>query len=145
MLQDIFIGIPEKGKHDHRQIWLNIDDPNALGLINAMLTFNPSKRIDACTALRHPFFHDMRDNIEGGFNEEVDEPTCDRPFDFVFESEVFDGSDVRDAMFQEVLNFHPETPVGRTKSSWLHGANYAASAVPIGHTSFSWRRKQRRR
>eukprot|EP00697_Spironema_sp_BW2_P004729 gnl/Spiro4/16410_TR8815_c0_g1_i1.p1 gnl/Spiro4/16410_TR8815_c0_g1~~gnl/Spiro4/16410_TR8815_c0_g1_i1.p1 ORF type:complete len:420 (-),score=68.40 gnl/Spiro4/16410_TR8815_c0_g1_i1:66-1325(-) len=77
-------------------------NPNAIDLLEKMLTFNPQTRITVEEALAHPYFRTLHDPN--------DEPTCDSVFSFDFEAQQLDKSDIRELIYEEILHFHPEGP-----------------------------------
>ena len=66
----------------------------ALDLLDKMLMFNPAKRITVEEALEHPYMESL--------HSPEDEPVCDKPFDFGFESETMDKPTLQRLMYQEV-------------------------------------------
>ena len=79
--------------------------PNADGavleLISKMLTFNASKRIDAATALKYPYF------TCATFYDPADLEDAATTLNFDFEKNVSLNT-YRDLLFHEMLAFHPE-------------------------------------
>ena len=55
-------------------------DRQALSLLGRMLRFEPSARVSAAAALRHPFL--------AKYHDPDDEPDCAPPFDFAFDREA---------------------------------------------------------
>ncbi|KAK4510648.1 uncharacterized protein ATC70_005080 [Mucor velutinosus] len=71
-------------------------NPMAIDLLNKLLEFDPSKRIDVDEALAHPYL--------SAYHDEDDEPTHSSTFDFSFE--VVDSIDeMRRMIAQEVMSF----------------------------------------
>ncbi|KAJ3127855.1 Mitogen-activated protein kinase [Nowakowskiella sp. JEL0407] len=73
--------------------------PEALDLLEKLLTFDPALRITVEEALRHPYL--------AAYHDEDDEPSHERAFDFSFES-VDDMEDMKKLIAQEVLDFKQE-------------------------------------
>lgn len=71
-------------------------NPDALDLLDRMLTFDPTSRISVEDALEHPYLHIWHDAS--------DEPTCPSTFDFHFEI-VDDVQEMRKMIFGEVVRF----------------------------------------
>ena len=75
-------------------------NPLACDLLEDLLVFEPSDRIDVCQALAHPYLASLHD--------ESDEPSAERPFFFDFEGETLAEDRVRDLVYEELLGFHDE-------------------------------------
>ena len=71
-------------------------NPDALDLLDRMLTFDPTSRISVEDALEHPYLHIWHDAS--------DEPTCPSTFDFHFEV-VEDVQEMRRMIYDEVVHF----------------------------------------
>lgn len=71
-------------------------NPEALDLLEKMLTFDPADRITVDEALEHPYLRI--------WHEPTDEPVCPEEFDFSFE-EVEDMDSMRQMILDEVTNF----------------------------------------
>lgn len=71
-------------------------NPLALDLLKKMLAFDPKERITIKDALDHPYLKIWRDP--------VDEPVCEREFDFSFES-VDDIESMKQMIKEEVRSF----------------------------------------
>lgn len=74
----------------------------ALDLLRKMLTFDPSKRITVIDALNHPFLSEFP------IGEEYPAPVCDTRFEFKYEGVGMDVNKLRQVMWKEMTNFHPE-------------------------------------
>ncbi|XP_004342477.2 mitogen-activated protein kinase 1 [Capsaspora owczarzaki ATCC 30864] len=73
-------------------------NPQALDLLDKLLTFNPTKRITIEDALAHPYLEQYYDP--------TDEPVAERPVNVDLESETCSKEVLKELMFQEMLNFH---------------------------------------
>lgn len=71
-------------------------NPDALALLDGMLTFDPSSRITVEDALAHPYLQ--------VWHEPSDEPYCPAAFDFAFEV-VDEVGDMRNMILDEVARF----------------------------------------
>lgn len=71
-------------------------NPDALDLLDRMLSFDPTSRISVEDALEHPYLHIWHDAS--------DEPTCPSTFDFHFEV-VDDVQEMRRMIYDEVVRF----------------------------------------
>ncbi|XWW94648.1 hypothetical protein V2A60_002593 [Cordyceps javanica] len=71
-------------------------NPDANNLLDAMLTFDPSRRITVEAVLEHPYLHIWHDAS--------DEPECPVTFDFAFEA-VDEIGDMRHMILDEVSRF----------------------------------------
>lgn len=83
--------------------------PEALDLLERMLTFDPADRITVSEALEHPYLRIWHDP--------ADEPTCPTEFDFSFE-EVDDMDSMKQMILDEVVQFRamvrqPQTPAAQ--------------------------------
>ncbi|XP_020923611.1 mitogen-activated protein kinase 7 isoform X1 [Sus scrofa] len=73
-------------------------DRQALSLLGHMLRFEPSARISAAAALRHPFL--------AKYHDPDDEPDCAPPFDFAFDREALTRERIKEAIVAEIEDFH---------------------------------------
>ncbi|CAO3645782.1 unnamed protein product [Mucor fragilis] len=89
-------------------------NPMAIDLLNKLLEFDPSKRIDVDEALAHPYL--------SAYHDEDDEPTHSSTFDFSFE--VVDSIDeMRHMIAQEVLSFKANKEGSDPRNSGNSGTN----------------------
>eukprot|EP00644_Phytophthora_capsici_P001030 jgi/Phyca11/9954/fgenesh1_pm.PHYCAscaffold_43_\ len=76
--------------------------PEAVNLLQRMLVFDPVKRISVEEALEHPYLASLH-NLE-------DEPVADSIFSFDFEKEDLTESRLKELIFEEILQIHPDAP-----------------------------------
>ncbi|KAK1270070.1 Mitogen-activated protein kinase 5 [Acorus gramineus] len=74
--------------------------PEAIDLIEKMLTFNPATRITVEEALSHPYLARLHDI--------ADEPNCMEVFNFDFEQHVLTENQMKEMIYRESLAFNPE-------------------------------------
>ncbi|KAF0693596.1 Aste57867_15461 [Aphanomyces stellatus] len=74
--------------------------PDALDLIEKLLTFDPRARLSVDDALRHPFVQAYRDDAAEG--------SATAPFDFSFEHAELDKPALQRLVFEDVCHFHPD-------------------------------------
>jgi len=78
-------------------------NPQALDLLERMLTFNPDRRATVEQCLEHVYLAE--------FHEPIDEPTCTTPIDFSFEQAPSDINHLRELLYEEALDyFHEKVP-----------------------------------
>lgn len=75
-------------------------NPLARDLLDKMLQFNPKKRITVDEALAHPYLSDLQE-----LNEQ-DMPPC--MFKFNYDEDNLSQSDLKDLIYAEMLQYHPE-------------------------------------
>jgi len=91
--------LPYKPKVPFNRIYPHAD-PNALDLLEKMLTFNPHKRITVVEALQHPYLHQYYDP--------EDEPEASEPFDFHMELDDLPKEKLKEMIFEEMVLFGTE-------------------------------------
>lgn len=77
--------------------------PDALDLLEKMLTFNPNKRITVDDALAHPYLASL--STEGDLKG--DDNLCKAKFDFKFEDEVLDKKGLQRNFWKEIYHYRP--------------------------------------
>lgn len=100
-------------------------NPDALDLLDHMLAFDPSSRIDVETALEHPYLQIWHDAS--------DEPGCPTTFNFDFEV-VEDVGEIRKLILEEVHRFRQHVRVQPGQQGQTNGPQ-----VPIPQEQASWR------
>jgi len=93
--QEYVRNLPFMAKRPFPSLFPNAN-PDALDLLDHMLAFDPSSRIDVETALEHPYLHIWHDAS--------DEPGCPTTFNFDFEV-VEDVIEIRKLILDEVHRF----------------------------------------
>ena len=83
-------------------------------VLRGLLTFEPSKRIDAASSLLSPFFSSIRETIDERL---IPSPPQLRPQDFAWEDESLPTAELRRALYEEIEDYHlqagmrePESP-----------------------------------
>jgi len=69
-------------------------DPQALDLLDKMLTFNPNRRITIAEALQHPYMESL--------HEPEDEPDCEDKFDFTYEQQTMKADELQMHMLEDI-------------------------------------------
>lgn len=77
-------------------------DPEAIDLLEKMLTFDPRKRICAADALAHPYL--------ARYHDPNDEPVAAEKFDWSFNEADFPIDTWKVMMYSEILDFHKVDP-----------------------------------
>mmetsp|Transcript_22754 Transcript_22754/g.34655 ORF Transcript_22754/g.34655 Transcript_22754/m.34655 type:complete len:369 (-) Transcript_22754:40-1146(-) len=85
--------LPRRQKKEWSELYPRAS-AEALDLLQKMLEFDPSKRIDATGALAHPYMAELHDP--------EDEPCADSIFDFGFEKQQLTAAFIRDLIYEEV-------------------------------------------
>ncbi|KAJ1639274.1 kinase-like domain-containing protein [Pavlovales sp. CCMP2436] len=91
-------GMAKKPKKPWASIYPNANQ-GALDLLDAMLAFNPAKRISVADALAHPYLAPLHNTAH--------EPTA-KPFSFAFDTPNITQQQLRDQIWAEMCEFHPE-------------------------------------
>ncbi|CAG9461299.1 unnamed protein product [Pedinophyceae sp. YPF-701] len=91
--------LPHVPPRDNWQELFPDANPLATDLLGRMLRFDPAQRISVEDALAHPWLRSLHD-----LN---DEPNCDSAFVFDLEGVQLDGNSLRDLIYREVLQYHP--------------------------------------
>ncbi|KAF2932311.1 hypothetical protein DAI22_05g277900 [Oryza sativa Japonica Group] len=93
-------------------------DPLALKLLQRLLAFDPKDRPTAEEALTDPYFK--------GLSKIDREPSCQpiRKLEFEFEQKKLSKEDIRELIFQEILEYHPQLQKnyrnGRERATFLY-------------------------
>lgn len=90
--------LPFKPKIPFDKIYPNASAA-ALDLLERMLTFDPDRRITCVEALAHPYLSTLHDP--------ADEPSCPEVFNFDFEEQALDKKDIKNLIFQEIMDYNP--------------------------------------
>lgn len=96
--------------------------PEALRLLDAMLNFDPEKRITVEAALQHPYLKVWHDPY--------DEPSCPTKFDFSFEA-VQDVPEMRHMIVKEVQRFRDHVRQSFPNAAGAQGGAQGGQQVPI--------------
>ena len=113
--QEYVRNLPYMPKIPFQRLFPNAN-PDALDLLNRMLSFDPTSRISVEEALEHPYLHIWHDAS--------DEPSCPTTFDFHFEV-VDDVQEMRRMIYDEVVRFRAVV----RQQSQAHAAAVAAAAA----------------
>jgi len=73
--------------------------PEAIDLLNKMLTLNPDERITAEEALAHPYFAE--------YHDPEDEPVAPHPFNFEYELDDLPHEELKDLITATIRDFRP--------------------------------------
>lgn len=105
-------------------------NPDALDLLDKMLTFDPSSRISVEQALEHPYLHIWHDAS--------DEPDCPTTFNFDFEV-IDDVGEMRRVILDEVMRFRQLVrTVPGSNSLAGQGQPSAPAQVPMPQAGGQW-------
>jgi len=91
--------LPPKRGVPFRQLFPRAS-PAALDLLEKMLTFAPERRLTVEQCLAHPYLRLLHDPN--------DEPVCNRPFEFDFEKHKLNTDALKNLLWQEACELHPE-------------------------------------
>ncbi|XP_069044041.1 mitogen-activated protein kinase 7 isoform X2 [Lepisosteus oculatus] len=100
-------------------------EPAAVGLLGAMLRFDPRERVSVTDALRHPYL--------AKYHDPEDEPVCVPAFDFEFDKLPMSREQIKDAILEEIRDFHSRREGIRRKISFrplLRPVPPGAAAAP---------------
>ncbi|KAG8382774.1 hypothetical protein BUALT_Bualt05G0112300 [Buddleja alternifolia] len=100
-------------------------DPLALCLLERLIAFDPKDRPSAEEALAHPYFHGLA-NVK-------DEPSTQpiSKFEFEFERRMLTKDDVRELIYREILEYHPQM-----LQEYLRGVDQIHFMYPSGVDQF---------
>ena len=104
-------------------------NPDALDLLDKMLSFDPSSRISVEEALEHRYLHIWHDAS--------DEPSCPSAFDFHFEV-VEDVGEMRRMILAEVQNFRQAVRVHQPQAHMAQQMQQQQANVPIPDNANQW-------
>lgn len=90
--------LPPKPKKPWAELYPKAN-PKALALLDAMLVFNPAKRLSVTDALAHPYLTPLH-------NPQHEPPA--KPFSFDFDKPDIKMAQLRDQIWAEMCIFHPE-------------------------------------
>ncbi|KAJ3415475.1 Mitogen-activated protein kinase [Chytridiales sp. JEL 0842] len=85
--------------------------PQALDLLEKLLTFDPAARITVEEALKHPYLE--------AYHDEEDEPVHDKPFDFAFEA-VETIPEMKQLIAQEVMDYKAQQRAAAAQHAMSH-------------------------
>ncbi|KHN93898.1 Protein kinase-like domain protein [Metarhizium album ARSEF 1941] len=105
-------------------------NPDALHLLDKMLTFDPSSRVSVEQALEHPYLHIWHDAS--------DEPDCPTTFNFDFEV-IDDVGEMRRVILDEVVRFRQMVrTVPGSNSMAGQGQQSTPAQVPMPQAGGQW-------
>lgn len=108
-------------------------NPDALDLLDKMLAFDPTSRIDVEEALRHPYLSIWHDA--------TDEPGCPTPFDFSFEV-VDEVPEMREMILQEVIRFRNEVRRQPAPGGDQHPQGFPGAQQQVGMPDDQWKQSR---
>lgn len=100
-------------------------DPAALRILRRLLAFDPKDRPSAEEALADPYFHGLANSDR----EPSRQPISKMEFDF--EKRKLTKEDVRELIYREILEYHPQM-----LQEYLHGADHTNFMYPSGVDRF---------
>ncbi|KAF5843433.1 kinase-like domain-containing protein [Dunaliella salina] len=92
---------------------LHKTEPAAVDLLRRMLAFDPDNRITAAEALRHPYFHSLCDMVANQAPPKISGQ------EFAYEKANLQVDDIRELMWLEVLEYHPQLQKAQEARSLL--------------------------
>lgn len=104
-------------------------DSDALDLMQKMLIIDPNKRISVDEALGHPYFASIRTISE--------ENVAETPFNFDFEENELEKSELQRLIWEEIVELHPELGSDNNSSSATNSglANDAPFEIAKSHSN----------
>lgn len=135
--QEYVRNLPYMAKRPFPSLFPNAN-PDALGLLDHMLAFDPSSRISVEQALEHPYLQIWHDAS--------DEPDCPTTFDFEFEV-VDDVGEMRKMILDEVYRFRQQVrtvPGGNPAIGAAQQAGAGQVPMPSGGNSTQWKQEEPR-
>ncbi|KAL8142054.1 hypothetical protein V2J09_015086 [Rumex salicifolius] len=99
-------------------------DPLALRMLERLLAFDPKDRPTAEEALSDPYFHGL-----SAENEPTTHPIS--KLEFAFERKKLNNDDVRELIYREILEYHPQM-----LQEYLNGTNNTSFLYPSGVDRF---------
>jgi mitogen-activated protein kinase 7 len=118
--QEYVRNLPYMSKIPFQQLFPRAN-PDALDLLDKMLAFDPSERIDVDQALEHRYL--------AIWHDASDEPLCPTPFDFGFEV-VEDVPEMRQLILEEVRRFRNSVRAPQ-HMQYSQGGQQGQQQVPI--------------
>ncbi|XP_071725128.1 mitogen-activated protein kinase 9-like [Rutidosis leptorrhynchoides] len=103
----------------------NIDDPLALQMLERLLAFDPKDRPTAEEALAHPYFSGL-----GNLDHEPSRKPISK-LEFEFERRNLIKDDVRDLIYREILEYHPQM-----LHEYIEGTDHTHFMYPSGIDKF---------
>ncbi|XP_059655392.1 mitogen-activated protein kinase 9 isoform X2 [Cornus florida] len=100
-------------------------DPLALRLLERLLAFDPKDRPSAEEALADPYFHGL-----ANMDHEPSRQTISK-FEFEFERRNLTKDTVRELIYREILEYHPQM-----LQEYLHGVDHTSFMYPSGIDRF---------
>ncbi|KAJ9135785.1 hypothetical protein P3X46_032924 [Hevea brasiliensis] len=100
-------------------------DPLALRLLERLLAFDPKDRPSAEEALADPYFHDLANKEHEPSRQPISK------LEFEFEKRKLTEDDVRELIYREILEYHPEM-----LKEYLRGTDHTHFVYPSGIDRF---------
>ncbi|MBN3296673.1 MK07 kinase, partial [Amia calva] len=97
-------------------------ESSALDLLAAMLRFDPQERMSVTEALRHPYL--------AKYHDPDDEPVCVPAFDFEFDQLPLSREQIKDAILEEIQDFHTRREGIRRKISFRPQLRPVTASTP---------------
>eukprot|EP00178_Gracilaria_changii_P006135 TRINITY_DN204_c0_g1_i1.p1 TRINITY_DN204_c0_g1~~TRINITY_DN204_c0_g1_i1.p1 ORF type:complete len:511 (+),score=80.57 TRINITY_DN204_c0_g1_i1:146-1534(+) len=112
---------PNKPTRPLEQLFPNAD-PLAIDVLRGMLAFDPSERISALDALRHPYFSEYRHLGLGARAEPLP------AWEFEFERKHLTPHEMREEFLKEILQYHRESCADVLRS-WSTGREFKVKSA----------------